>query len=130
MKPLISSVKIDIQGNHARLGVYNRGARAGILTVNKDDAFPIATRLVVDRFAEVRFDDWKWTPYENYDAWFGIRVGDNDYWELRVYPNSYNIVWEAWNYQESDPVETANGTESSFNEAFLCAMDYVKQVEG
>lgn len=127
MKPLISSVKIEVQGNHARLGVYNRGAKAGVLIVNKDDAFLVAIRLVDGR-APIYINDWKWVPEKNY-VWFGNRIGNNDYWELRIYPDLFGVKWEAWNYQESDPLMINHGTEDSFNEAFLVAMDYVNQVE-
>lgn len=126
MKPLISSVKIEFMGNHARLSVFNRGAKAGVLTVNKEDAFPVATRLVPDKEEFICFNEWKFSYCQNDDFWFGFRSSDEDYWELRIITNAYNVVWEVWDYSKE---MSGYGTEESLNDAFLVAMDYVNQVE-
>ena len=43
---VISSVRIDTSGPHARLEVFNRGAHAGTLVVLGGDAAVVAQRLL------------------------------------------------------------------------------------
>lgn len=42
---LVSSTRVEVQGSHALIGVWNRGGLAGHLTVNAKDARFIAARL-------------------------------------------------------------------------------------
>jgi len=43
---LISSIRIQVEGSHAHLHIWNRGGKAGVLTVLREDAEAIAQRLI------------------------------------------------------------------------------------
>lgn len=55
--------------------------------------------------------EWKWYFDKGCNVWFGVKVGGRDNWELRIYHKSNKVIWEAWNYQESDPIMTSRGCE-------------------
>lgn len=51
---LISSVRVEVRGAHAEIGIWNRGGKAGSITVNARDADLFVSRLITD---DVR--DWE-----------------------------------------------------------------------
>lgn len=48
MKPLVTSARCELLGNHAHVTVWSRGALAGTLVVAAADATELLTRLVPD----------------------------------------------------------------------------------
>ncbi len=46
MKPLISSVRCEVLGNHCHVTLWNRGAACGRLVVNREDGIKIAKVLI------------------------------------------------------------------------------------
>lgn len=46
MKEVISSIIVDLEGGHAHIHVWNRGGKAGVLVVLRDDYQEIVKRLV------------------------------------------------------------------------------------
>lgn len=46
MSVAISSVRWEIQGGHAHMGIWSRGGKAGDIVVEARDAETVATRLI------------------------------------------------------------------------------------
>ena len=126
MKPLISSVRIEIAGAHAHIGVWSRGGKAGTLIVDKDDTLEIA--LLFGEEVPVYFSNWVWHCVESdHTMWFGTRQApDKNHWELRV----YNGYWEAWLESQDTPL---NKVSSDFCKDYLqgifAAQNYVNEIE-
>lgn len=45
-RPLITSIRIDPRGGHAHIRIWSRGGCAGELTLDKDDAATLASKLL------------------------------------------------------------------------------------
>lgn len=51
-RPIISSVQVEEGPSHDRVHVWNRGGKAGVLTVEKGDGEDIAKKLLIDGWVE------------------------------------------------------------------------------
>lgn len=47
-RPLISSVRCEVLGNHCHVSIWNRGGCAGKLVVDADDGVKLALLLIPD----------------------------------------------------------------------------------
>lgn len=127
MKTLVSSVRIEIRGGHAHIGVWSRGGKAGTLVVDKDDAFDIAM-LLVGEGVPIYFDSWKWEL--DCGMWYGENM-NHPQWLLRV--NDNYIGWSAMlDDGKNKPELVMHGPhikDATKADCFTESILYIKEVE-